>query len=439
MASRRLKSAAVVLAAASVAAVGACSGSSQPDSQASAGSGGGGQVTIEYWGAAVGLDKAVALYNQSQDKIKINYSQIPAGSAGGYSKMLNAVKAGNAPCLGQIGYDTMTSFAAADAVENVAEYANPGKDKFVPWAWQLSGIGDQVFGIPVDLGPMALFYRTDLFKQNGITPPTTWDEFATAADKLHAANPNAYLTTLPQDAYDLGALTWQAGGKWFGTANNAWQVTIDSPDTQKVAQYWQGLLDKKAVVSEPLFDTAWYKDIQEGRVTSFVGAVWATALIQKNAPGASGKWAVAPLPQWTAGAKASGNRGGSATAVLKGCKNPKEATAAALAMSTNNDIVTSLIQNTGIYPAAISGQELPAVNQPSDYFGGQNIYPIFKEAAANIAPGWVWGPTMTQVQPAFKDGLKKVGSGQGTIPQLVTTVQTSTVNDMKGQGLSVSN
>ena len=113
----------------------------------------------------------------------------------------------------------------------------------------------------------------------------------------------------------------------------------------------------------------------------------------------------------------SGNRGGSATAVLKGCKNPKEATAAALAMSTNNDIVTSLIQNTGIYPAAISGQELPAVNQPSEYFGGQNIYPIFKEAAANIAPGWVWGPTMTQVQPAIKDGLKKVGSGQGTIPK----------------------
>ena len=169
-------------------------------------------------------------------------------------------------------------------------------------------------------------------------------------------------------------------------------------------------------------------------MTSFVGAVWAAALIQKNAPGASGKWAVAPLPQWTAGAKASGNRGGSATAVLKGCKNPKEATEAALAMSTNNDIVTSLIQNTGIYPAAISGQELPAVNQPSEYFGGQNIYPIFKEAAANIAPGWVWGPTMTQVQPAFKDGLKKVGSGQGTIPQLVTTVQTSTVNDHEGSG-----
>lgn len=437
MASRRLRRVGVVLAAASIFSVAACGDSAGPDTQASAG--GAGPVTIEYWGAAIGLDKAVAQYNQSQNKIKVNYSQIPAGSAGGYSKMLNAVKAGNAPCLGQIGYDTLTGFATADAVENVADYADSSRDKFVPWAWQQAGFGDQVFGIPMDLGPQALFYRADLFAKHGITAPTTWDEFAAAADKLHAADPAAYLTTLPQDAYDLGALTWQAGGKWFGAANNAWQVTIDSPETQKVAQYWQGLLDKKVIVSEPLFDTAWYKDIQEGRIAAFVGAVWASALIQKNAPGAAGKWAVAPMPQWTAGGKAAGNRGGSATAVLKGCKNPKEATEAAVALSTDNDVVTSLIQNTGIYPAAISGQELPALNQPSDYFGGKNIYPVFKEAAANIAPGWMWGPTMSQAQPAFKDGLKKVGSGQGTVAQLVTSVQTSTVNDMKAQGLSVVN
>lgn len=437
MASRRLQRVGAVLAAASIVSVAACGDSTQPDLQASAG--GAGPVTIEYWGAAIGLDKAVAQYNQSQNKIKINYSQIPAGSAGGYSKMLNAVKADNAPCLGQIGYDTLTSFATADAVENVAGYANSSKDKFVPWAWQQSGLGDQVFGIPMDLGPQALFYRADLFKKYDITAPTTWDEFAAAADKLHTANPAAYLTTLPQDAYDLGALTWQAGGKWFGIANDAWQVTIDSPETQKVSQYWQGLLDKKVIVSEPLFDTAWYKDIQEGRITSFVGAVWASTLIQKNAPGASGNWAVAPMPQWTAGGKAAGNRGGSVTAVLKGCQNPKEATEAAVALSTDNGVVTTLIQNTGIYPAAISGQELPALNQPSDYFSGQNIYAVFKDAAANIAPGWVWGPTMSQAQPAFKDGLKKVGSGQGTVSQLVTTVQTSTVNDMKAQGLSVVN
>ncbi|WNM31976.1 extracellular solute-binding protein [Streptomyces sp. Li-HN-5-11] len=395
-------------------------------------------MTVEFWGSAVGYDKTVALFNKTHKDIKIKYTQVPAGSAGGYSKMLNAVKAGNAPCLGQVGYDTLPSFAASGAVEDISQYAGSSKDKFVPWAWQMSSLGGKVLGVPIDLGPEAMFYRADLFKKYKIKPPTTWNEFAAAAEKAHAASPDTYLTTLPQDAYDLGALTWQAGGKWFGTANDRWQVTIDSPATQKVARYWQGLLDKKQVLSEPTFDTAWYKDIQDGHVLSYIGAVWAAPLIEQNAPGAAGKWSVAPLPQWTAGQQASGNRGGSATVVLKGCKNARQATEAALWMSTNADGVTSLIKNTGIYPAATSGQELPAVNQPSKYFGGQNIYQVFKAAAAHTTANWVWGPTMTQVQPDFKDGLKQVGAGQGTIPKLVGSVQANTVKAMKSQGLGVS-
>jgi multiple sugar transport system substrate-binding protein len=144
------------------------------------------------------------------------------------------------------------------------------------------------------------------------------------------------------------------------------------------------------------------------------------------------------MPQWTAGQNASGNRGGSTTAVLEGCENPEQAVEFAVWLSTDNDSVTSLIDNTGIYPAATSGQDLPAVNQPSEYFGGQNIHQIFRTAAANTAPTWVWGPTMTQVQPDFKDGLKKAGAGEGAIPQLVATVQANTVAAMKSQGLSVS-
>jgi len=35
-----------------------------------------------------------------------------------------------------------------------------------------------------------------MFDQYGIQVPTTWDEFAAAARKLHAANPNVYLTNI---------------------------------------------------------------------------------------------------------------------------------------------------------------------------------------------------------------------------------------------------
>jgi len=431
MASRWVKTALVTLTAAAVATVTACSSSGAPNSA-------GKTVTLDFWGSAIGYDKSVARWNQTHSDIKINYAQIAAGSAGGYAKMQNAVKAGNAPCLGQVGYDTLPDFVVTGAAQDISQYANADKSQFTPWTWQMTGFGGKVFGIPVDAGPEALFYRADLFEQYGITPPKTWSEFAADAEKVHAANPAAYLTTTPQDAYDLGALTWQAGGKWFGTGDNQWQVTIDSPTTRQVADYWQGLLGKHLATSESTLDTAWFKDVQNGKVLSLVSAVWAAPLIAQGLPGLSGKWAVAPMPQWTPGQAATGSRGGSATVVLTGCKYPQQATEFADWLSTNSDSVTNLIKNTGIYPAATSGQDLPAVNQPSAYFGGQNIYQVFKTAAANISPSWGWGPTMVQVQSEMKHGLKLAGTGQGTIPQAVTAVQADTVTAMKSQGLSVS-
>ncbi|WP_457967305.1 extracellular solute-binding protein [Arthrobacter sp. D1-29] len=370
--------------------------------------------------------------------VQIKYTQISAGSAGGYSKMLNAVNAGNAPCLGQISYDTVPSFAASGSLEDITEHAQGSKDQYSAAAWQLSSLGGNVYGIPGDLGPMALYYRADLFEQYGITPPKTWDEYRATAKTLKEKDPAAFMGTFPLSTYDLGALSHQAKGQWFGTENDAWKVSINDQPSKQVADYWQGLLDEKLVVPEPAFAQAWYTNLQNGQIVSYVGAAWSGALLEKNAPGLKGKMAVAELPQWKEGEYVSGNRGGGAYSVLKGCKNPKEATEAAVWLTTNADSVTSLIKETGIYPAAVSGQKLPALTAGSDFFiNADKTAEIFTSAAQNTPDKWVWGPNMTSVQPKMNDGLKVIGSGQGTVSELLDTVQESTISELKSQGLSV--
>ncbi|WP_247046338.1 ABC transporter substrate-binding protein [Arthrobacter rhizosphaerae] len=433
MATRWFKSAATAVAILSATALTGCSGTSSTDSRPA-----GEPVTIEFWGAAVGLEKSADIFNAAHKDVQIKYTQISEGSAGGYAKMLNAVKAGNAPCLASISYNTVPSFAASGSLEDITEYAKDSKDRYSPAGWQLSSLGGSVYGIPVDLGPMALFYRADLFQQFGITPPTTWDEFQTAAETVKAKSPDAYMAPYPLRTDDIGALAWQAGGNWFGTEGDAWKVSINDEPTKKVANYWQGLADKKLVVPEPAFDTAWYTSLQSGRIVSYVGAVWSGALIAKNAPGLKGKMAVAELPQWKKGEHASGNRGGSAYTVLKGCKNPKEAAEAAVWLTTNTDSLTSMIKETGIYPAAVSGQKLPALTAGSDFFANADkTADIFTTAAKNTPDKWVFGPNMTSLSPKMNDGLKVAASGQGTIPQLLDTIQESTIADLKSQGLSV--
>jgi multiple sugar transport system substrate-binding protein len=439
MTSRWAYRATALSAVVALTALSACSSdSATTNSGAKPGNTSAGPVDVTFWGWAPGYDKSVALFNSTHKDVHVTFQKTSSGSGGGYAKMLTAVKAGNAPCLAQVGYETLPTFAAAGALQDVAKYANPSKDKFVDWTWSQVSIGNQVFGAPLDTGPEAMFYRTDLFAKHGLTVPKTWADFEAAAEKFHAADPANYLTTSPGDAYDIAAFAWQNGAKWFGTTGDQWQVSIKDQATQQVAQYWQGLLDKKLIKTEAPIDTAWFNDVNNGHIAAYIGAVWAAPLISQNLPKLSGKWAVAPMPQWKAGDNAAGNNGGSATAVLKGCNQPQAATDFAIWMSTNDASVTNLIQNTGIYPASKSGLALPAVNAPSAYYGGQNIFTVFKAAADATNTTWKWGPTMNQVEADFTDGLKQAGAGQTTIPDALTTVQDKTVAAMKNQGLTVA-
>ncbi|KLD28168.1 sugar ABC transporter substrate-binding protein, partial [Xanthomonas perforans] len=86
--------------------------------------------------------------------------------------------------------DALPNFLVQDGVENIAGCADvmAAKDQFVGWAWNQATLGQDnaVYGIPQDIGPMALFYRKDLFEKNGIAIPTTWDEYTEAAKKVRA-------------------------------------------------------------------------------------------------------------------------------------------------------------------------------------------------------------------------------------------------------------
>ncbi len=426
------------IAAATLVALTACSSSSTSGSSASGGTAAG-PVKIQFWGWAPGYAQSVALFNKTHPDIQVSFETTASGSKGGYTKMLTAVKAGNAPCLAQVGYETLPSFAAAGALQDVSADADSAKSQFAAWTWNQVSIGGQVFGIPVDTAPMALLYRKDLFAKYGITtPPATWADYAADAAKVHAADPSVYLGDFGNDAYQYAGLDWQAGAGWFGTSNNSWQVSIDSAANAKVADYWQGLLGKHLLKPDPSYDASLYKDMSDGKILSDVNAVWDAPIIATSVDkSTSGKWAVAPMPVWDASNPVYGNDGGSATAVLKGCNDAKAATEFAVWMSTNADSVSNLIKVTGIYPAATSGLTNAALSTPDAFYGNQVIYDVFKAETPNISTTWQWGPTMTQTSTDLGTGLGQAGSGSSTLPSVLTSVQNSTVAELKNQGLSV--
>ncbi|MEV4867036.1 ABC transporter substrate-binding protein [Streptomyces ossamyceticus] len=415
-----------------VAGVSACSGTGSTSDTAEKSKTG--PVKMEFWGWA-GYEKIVDQWNASHPNAKVTFKKIPSGGTGGYTQISNAITAGEGPCLAQIEYQAIPSMLVKNTVMDITKYASADMAKYAPSAVSASSIGDKIYGVPVDVGPMVLFYRKDLFAKYGITkPPATWAEYKADAKKVAAADPSVKFGNAPSEGNDLAAYTLQTGQSWYSVQGDSWTVSIDNPGTRKVAEFWQDLKDKGLVSkSGNAWDPKFNKAATAGKVLTFVNASWAAGGIKSDLKDLSGKWRVAPMPTWKAGDGKSSSNGGSATSVMTGCKTPREAVQFADFLSSDPQAVKTGIES-GLYPASKAGQEDPSLTGGDPYFGGQKVGDVYKASAAQVPSTWTNGPTYQQVQTDLTGAM-----GKGSLPDAVTKVQASTVAAIKKLGLSVTN
>jgi multiple sugar transport system substrate-binding protein len=399
-----------------------------------------GPVTLEFTSWIPGMEDVVATWNEANPDIQVEVQTGPNGNSGTYQNFFNQLEAGNAPDLGQIEYDALPNFRVQDGLEDLAtcEDVVAAEDEFVDWTWGQVTLGteDSVYGIPQDSGPVALFYRSDLFEANGIPVPTTWAEYKQAAEQIRALG--GYITNFSQtDINQFAGFVWQAGGAWFGNDGDAWTVDLTGDASAEVADYWQDLIDNDLVSTVPAWSDEWNNAYNSGQVWTWNSAVWGANSIASGAPDTAGNWSVAPSPQWKAGDAAAGNWGGSSIAVFKGTEHLYEAAKFALWLNTSDEALTALNASANIYPATKAGLELPALQEGVEFYGGQTIYDVFAEAASEVDPDFSWGPTMTQTYADVSDGFKAAVSGQGTLLEALEQGQQSTIDALEAQSIPV--
>lgn len=400
-----------------------------------------GDVTLEFTSWIPGIEDVVALWNEENPDIQVEVQTGPNGNGGTYKSFFSQLEAGNAPDLGQIEYDALSSFRVQDGLENLAacEDIVAAEEQFIPWTWGQVTLGseDGVYGVPQDSGPMALFYRSDLFEQNGIAVPTTWEEYKAAAVKVREAG--GYITNFSTaDINQFAGFVWQGNGDWFTNDGDEWTVDLTGDTSATVAAYWQELLDEDLVATYPAWTEEWNNAYNSGEVWTWNSAVWGANSISSGAPDTAGNWSVAPSPQWEAGDTASGNWGGSSIAVFKGTEHLYEATQFALWLNTSDEALTALNESANIYPATTAGLDLPSLQEGVEFYGGQKIYDVFAEAAGQVNPDFVWGPTMTQTYADVSDGFQKAVTGQGTLLEALEAAQASTISTLKAQSIPVA-
>lgn len=398
-------------------------------------------VTLTFTSWIPGIEDAVAIWNEQNPDIQVEVQTGPSGNAGTYQNFFNQLEAGNAPDLGQIEYDALPNFRVQDGLVDLGacEDVLAAEDQFLDWTWGQVTLGteDEVYGIPQDQGPMALFYRSDLFEQNNIPVPTTWEEYRAAAEQIRALG--GYITNFSDsDINQFAGFVWQAGGQWFQNDGDAWTVDLTSEESTQVAEYWQDLIENDLVSTYPAWTDEWNNAYNSGEVWTWNSAVWGANSILSGAPDTSGNWSVALAPQWEAGEQKAGNWGGSSIAVFNGTDHLYEAAQFALWLNTSEEALTSLNQTAQIYPATTAGLELPVLQEGVEFYGGQPIYDVFAEAATQVDPNFTWGPTMTQTYADVSDGFKAAAQGNGTLLEALEEGQSATISTLEAQSIPVA-
>ncbi|MGH8794487.1 MAG: ABC transporter substrate-binding protein [Stackebrandtia sp.] len=423
----------LLAAAALLPSVAGCGGGSSPPRRKK-----GEQITLTFWSWVPGVDKSVDLWNERNPDVQIKLSNITSGRLGGYAKMKAALKAGDPPDLAQVEYQEIPSFLIEQGLEELTVHgAAEHRNKFVGWQWEQGVFSDGVYAIPQASGPMATFYRADLFDQWGLEPPETWEDFEKAAAEIRGRD--AYISTFPpaNSAWFTG-MAWQAGARWFGAEDDKWTVDIDNAETRKVADYWHRLVSEDLVKTEPDVANAWYKDLQTGGIVAWVGPQWGDALLRGNAPDTAGSWRVAPMPQWEdAETFSSANWGGSSTALFKGGDYPQDALDFAIWLNTDPESVDLLIEGGYGWPAVADALEGSALDREDPFFGDQRYNEVFAEADAAIDTGWRWTPTTASLYEHLNNGFQTAVEGRGTFADAVADAQTKVIDDLEAKGLPV--
>ncbi|MGW8357485.1 ABC transporter substrate-binding protein [Streptomyces wedmorensis] len=399
-----------------------------------------GPVTITFWGWAKGSKDVVDAFNASHTDIQVKFEEIPSGTAGGYAKISNAVKAGNAPDLVSIEYSSLPEFVSSGALQDIGDqFTEADRAKLLPQAVELTTLGGKSWAVPFDAAPQAFFYRKDLFARYKVAVPTTWDDFRKAAEQVKKADAKARIATFfPDDPTTFEAMAWQAGAQWFKAENDTWKIDTTDPATTKVTDYWQGLLDADLVHKDASFSPEWVGSLKNGTTIGYLGASWGAGVLKGNSPELSGKWAVAPIPTWD-GKPASGMLGGTSFAVTKDSKQKAAAITFAEWMSTTEDGVKARIASgtSSAFPAAAALRPVAKKAFDASYYGGQDIYALFEAAGASINPNWSWGPTTGTTNTAIKDRFGKITKGGPGIADAVKGGHDATVAELTKRGLKV--
>ncbi|HEY5224162.1 MAG TPA: sugar ABC transporter substrate-binding protein [Microbacteriaceae bacterium] len=412
---------------------GSASGTSAVDAALKAGG------TITYWTWTPAAKAQVAAFEKAYPKVTVKLVNAGTGTTQ-YTKLQNAIKAGSgAPDVAQIEYQVIPQFALAKSLVDLKTFGFDSlKKDYASGPWGDVTVDGGLWGLPQDSGPMALFYNKKVFDTYGLTVPTTWAEYAADAQKLHAANPNAYITSDTGDPGMTTSMIWQAGGQPFKVSGNTISINLQDSGSKKYTAMWNPLVENKLVAPIAGWTDDWYKALGNGTIATLISGAWMPGVLESSVADASGDWRVAPMPTYD-GTPVNAENGGSSQAVIKQSKHQALAAGFVRWLNSSEDSVSIFLNAGGGFPSTTADlTSTKFLDTAPAYFGGQKINEVLAAGAKNVLPGFNLLPYQLYANSIFADTVGKSYEGSSSLDPGLQAWQSQLVTYGNQQGFTVT-
>ncbi len=278
-----------------------------------------------------------------------------------------------------------------DLTERLREegiYDKINKPSYSPWTSR-----GRIFGLPHDVHPVMLCYRSDLVEAAGIDVENieTWDDFARDLQPLMEdldgdGRPDRYLLNLWNHQLDtIEALMLQGGGHFFDEDEN---VTLDSEKNarmiSKIVTWLTG--PARIAIDAEEFQPHGNKLKLDGRVIASIMPDWLGGVWKSSLPQLSGKLKLMPLPAWEPGGRRTSVWGGSMLGVARSGENTEKAWQFAKQLYLSEDAAKRLYETNGIISPIKKLWSQPFYDVTDPYFSGQSPGRMYIELAPDVPP-----------------------------------------------------
>ncbi|MFK4599865.1 ABC transporter substrate-binding protein [Streptomyces pristinaespiralis] len=220
---------------------------------------GSGKGEITFWDNNGGVrtdvwKEIIADFEKKHPDIDVNY--VGVASTEVQSKYDTAIQGGGLPDVGGVGAAMLAGIAAQGALEPLDERiaASSLNGKLNAGMMQnvkAAGGQDRMFTVPTSASNGVLYYRTDLFEEAGLEPPTTWAKFFTAAEKLTAKDKNRFGYTIRGGAGSIAqALDAMYGQSGIDTFWKGDRTTVNAPENVAALEKYAALFKKNTPAAD---------------------------------------------------------------------------------------------------------------------------------------------------------------------------------------------